>query len=48
MAASPPFNCPGPLALLSDRQIYREEGRSVARGKRTGGEMDEEQKVYRY
>ncbi|KAA8592983.1 hypothetical protein FQN60_018438 [Etheostoma spectabile] len=29
MYATPPLNCPRPPALLSDRQIYREEGQCV-------------------
>lgn len=40
MAATPPFNCPGLLVLLSERKIYLEEGPWVTGGEGKGGETD--------
>lgn len=38
MAATPPFNCPELLVLLSERKIYLEEGPWVTGGEGKGGE----------
>ena len=41
MAATPPFNCPRPPALLSDRKIYREEGPWLTGGEGSGDRWGE-------